>query len=227
MLQRRNTLLWCAAACAGVASAAHGSFVYDTTLGTYVNYDGDLNAGLLNIADIDGRSFRVQVLDDGTGLGSFGVGGAMVGMDVELVDFVDNGDPGFGPADTASFQGVDGVDFDFMITDEFGETMSGNIDLLELTDRTGSPVLPGLEGQALITEVVFSGTTFQGVNLPAGLDRGSFYIFLETTDDWQTLGDFLETGGEGPQLTLEIRLIPAPSTMALFGLAGLVVRRRR
>ncbi len=224
MLRRRNTLFACAVVCAG-AAGAHAAFVYDTTLGTYFDYDGDISAGTLSITDVDDRSFRVQVLDSDTELGTYGVGGASLAMDLEFVNFTDNGVAGYGPGDTAVFQGLPG--FDFVVTDEFGQTMSGYIDVLELTDRSNSPVLPGIEGQAMITDVVFSGPTFQGVTLPSNLDEGTFYIYIETTSAWGTLGDLLETGGAGPQLTLEIRLIPAPASLALFGAAGLVLRRRR
>ncbi len=226
MLQRRNTLLCCAVAFAGAASAAHGAFVYDTTLGTYLDYAGDLSAGVLSFDDIDGRSFRVQLLDTQTELGNFGVGGAALDMNMDLVSFTDGGDPGFGPGDSAVFGGTPG-DYDFMITDEFGETMSGSIDLLQLTDRSNSPVNPGVEGQALITEVLFSGLTFQGVPVPDNLDAGTFIMYIERTPDWSTLGDMLSLGSGGQIYTLEIRLVPAPATLALVGLSGLALRRRR
>lgn len=227
MLQRRNMSLLCAVTCAAVVSAANASFVYDTTLGTYMDYDGDLTAGLLNINEVDGRSFRVQVLDTQTVLGTFGVGGASLSMQTELVSFTDAGGPGYGPGDFAILQGVPGAPYDFLITDSFGQTLSGKISLLELFDRTNSPVLKGVEGQAFLTDVVFSGPTFQGVNVPPGLDKGSFYMFIETTSQWSTLGQMLEIGGEGIVYTIDMTLIPAPATLALFAAAGLVVRRRR
>ncbi|MFG0253087.1 MAG: PEP-CTERM sorting domain-containing protein [Phycisphaerales bacterium JB038] len=227
MLPRRNTLLCCAIAFAGAATAAHGAFVYDTTLGTYLDYAGDLSSGVLGFDDIDGRSFRVQVLDSDAQLGNFGVGGASLDMDMEFVSFHDEGDPGFGAGDYALFQSMTGPSYDFVITDEFGETMSGMIDLFQLTDRSNSPVGPGIEGQALITEVLFSGPTFQGVTVPDNLTEGTFIMYIETTNDWSTLGDMLSIGGGGQIYTLEIRLVPAPATLALFGLSGLALRRRR
>jgi hypothetical protein len=226
MLQRRNTLLCCAVAFAGAASAAHGAFVYDTTLGTYLDYAGDLSSGVLSFDDIGGRSFRVQVLDSQTQLGNFGVGGAALSMDMDFGSFSDEGDPGYGPGDYALFYGAPGA-YDFIISDEFGETMQGNIDILQLTDRSNSFVGPGVEGQAFITDILFSGATFQGVTVPANLDAGTFVMYIETTNDWSTLGDMLSIGGGGDIYTLEIRLVPAPASLALFGLSSLALRRRR
>ncbi len=226
-MSNRHQALFCAMALAGVAPATHAQFVYDTTLGTYMNYDGDIDQGVFRMDDLDGNSFRVQRLDTETELGTYGVGGAALTLEAELFGFSDRGQSGFGPGDVATFQGIPGREFDFTLTDAFGETISGSIGLLELTDRSNSPVLPGVEGQARLSDLSFSGDSFQQLPLNANLTSGTFYIFIETTAAWGTLGELLAQGGAGPQLTLEIRLVPAPASLALLGTAGLIVRRRR
>jgi hypothetical protein len=230
MLHYHKALVCCALALAGAgAPTLADDIVFDTTLGTFMSYEGDLDAGVLNMSDFDGSSFRVQRLDQQTQFGTFGTGGAALDLQVELFGFSDLGDPGYGQGDVAAFRGLPDRDFDFMLADEYGETISGSIGLLELSDRSDGLVLPGVEGQALLSDLVFSGDTFQGLPVNGNLDSGTLYVFVEAANNWDTLGQLLAEGGAGPQLTLEIQFVPAPAatTPLLLGMFGYATRRRR
>lgn len=206
--------------------AAQEPFVYDTTAGTETVYSGDLTAGTLSLTSIDGRSFRVQRVGGDVALGEFGVGGpppASLSATMMLVDWEDNSD-GIPDGDFATFTGVGGMDF--VVNDEFGETWSGHIDEFLLTDRSDS-LIPGIEGQGTIKDLVFSGPTFQGIDTTGLVDEGTIFTFSFTIPGI-SLETYLATSGLGglpvEVETVEARIdgfVPLPPTTGL-ALAGLI-----
>lgn len=228
------------------ANAQISDFVYDTTAGATSTYTGDLTAGTLELNDIDGRNFRVQRIPQGGGgsdvaNGFFGVNNASLNATMDLVSFVDNTPVGSGDGDTATFAGaMNGSDF--VATDEFGESWSGNLSFFELIDATTTGVRPGIQGQGIITDIVFSGPTFQGI-ATSDLDTlGTIFTFTFTIEDPPgdpvTLEEYLASSGLGGLAieieTIEARIqgIPLPATTGL-AFAGLLpfcavsMRRRR
>lgn len=235
-----------AMALATQANAQISDFVYDTTAGATTSYTGDLTAGTLTLDHIVGRNFRVQRIPQGPGgaiaeNGFFGVGGASLSASMDLVSFNQVDPLGFGAGDTAQFAGA-GLGNDFVAFDEFGESWSGNLSFFELFDRTDSPVRPGIEGQGFITDIVFSGPTFQGITTSDLETLGTIFTFTfvieMTPGNPVTLGEYLATGGLGGIAveveTIEARIkgIPLPATAGL-AFAGLLpfcavsMRRRR
>lgn len=212
------------------ASAQAADFVLDTTLGTYLNYTGDAQSGILDLAPMDGASFRAQLIGQQVEFGNFGVGGATLDSSLQLDSFTDASLPGYGDGDYAYFSGVLNSPYDLMIADEFGNTLSASVDIFEFIDSTASPVLPGLNGQGLLSDVQFSSNTFQGINIPDNLNEGTFYIYVQTSNGWDSLGDLLDSSGEGVVYTFEMHLVPAPGTATLgtmlFGTMALRRRRR-
>jgi hypothetical protein len=216
-------------AVAAVGSAAHATpapFVYDTTAGTETVYTGDLTAGTLSLTSIDGRSFRVQRVGQSAALGEFGVGAppASLNASMTLVNFDNQGTPIDPIGDTALFTGVGGMDF--VVRDEFGGTWSGHIGEFLLTDRSDS-FIPGIEGQGFIEDLVFSGPTFQGIDVTGLVDEGTIFSFAFTIPGI-SLKNYLETSGLGglpiEVETVEARVdgfVPLPPTTGL-ALAGLI-----
>lgn len=226
------------------ANAQITDFVYDTTAGATSTYTGDLTSGMLSLNHINGRNFRVQRIGGGTTLtenGFFGVNGAALSANMNLVQFNDNTPVGNGAGDTAEFAGA-GLGTDVVLTDEFGHTISGNIGFFELTDRTNSLVRPGIEGQGIITDIVFSHDTFQDITTNDLETLGTIFTFsfvIETVPgNPVTLEDYLASSGLGGLAveieTIEARIkgIPLPATTGL-AFAGLLpfcavsMRRRR
>lgn len=219
------------------ANAQITDWVYDTTNGGTSVYTGDLTAGTLTLADIDGSSFRVQRVGPGFNVfdfGVFGVGGASLSAEMALTDWLP-ASPG-PDGDKAIFAGA-GLGEDFVLADEFGNTMKGSIDAFELTDNTGSIILPGIVGQGSITDLVFSGSTFQNISTDDLFDFGTVLTFSFTIGS-VTLEDYLASSGLGGTEvvieTIEARVkgIPLPATTGL-AFAGLIpfgalsARRRR
>jgi hypothetical protein len=229
-------------ACALLAGAAStavgqiGDFVYDTTAGATTVYAGDLTAGTLALNSIEGRSFRVQIVGGDAMLGTYGDGvapGASLAAIMTLDRFEDSGSPS-GAGDIAYFIGTGGTDF--VATDEFGETFSGSIKDFQLVDRSDS-LIPGIEGQGRLRDLVFSGATFQGIPTGGNQNFGSLFTFsfLITGVNLET---YLASDGLGnipvEVETIEARVpgdapLPSASGLALAGLAPLAVvcRRRR
>lgn len=229
---------------ASQANAQVTDFIYDTTAGATSTYTGDLTSGTLALEDINGRNFRVQRLGDGftdTEDGFFGTGGASLNASMDLVQFNDNTPVGSGAGDTAEFAGAMNGN-DFTAFDEFGNSWSGNLAFFELTDRTNSLVRPGIEGQGVITDIVFSGPTFQGISTSDLQDLGTIFTFTfvieQAPGDPVTLEEYLASSGLGGLAveieTIEARIkgIPLPATTGL-AFAGLLpfcavsMRRRR
>lgn len=222
------------------ANAQISDWVYDTTNGATSVYTGDLTAGSLSLEDIDGSSFRVQRVAPGFNVFDFGVFGAGVGAgaslsaDMSLVDWIP-ATPG-PDGDKAIFAGA-GLGSDFVLVDEFGETLSGSIDVFELTDNTGSIILPGIVGQGSITDLVFSGSTFQNISTDDLFDFGNVLTFSFVIGG-VTLEDYLASSGLGglpvviETVEARVRGIPLPATTGL-AFAGLIpfgalsARRRR
>ncbi len=228
------------------ANAQISDFVYDTTAGATSTYTGDLNTGALALNHIDGRNFRVQRIPQGAGdpdvaNGFFNVGGSSLAASMDLIQFNDNTPVGSGAGDTADFAGAMSGS-DFQVFDEFGNSWSGNLSRFELTDRTNSLIRPGIEGQGFITDIVFSGPTFQGITTSDLETLGTIFTFtfvIETVPgDPVTLEEYLASGGLGGLAveieTIEARIkgIPLPATTGL-AFAGLLpfcavsMRRRR
>jgi hypothetical protein len=215
-------------AVAALGSAAYATtapFVYDTTAGTETVYSGDLTAGTLSLTSIDGRSFRAQRVGHSVALGEFGVGTppASLSAMMTLTGWTPSGDP-TGAGDEATFTGMGGMDF--VVHDEFGEMWAGHIDEFRVTDRSDS-LIPGIEGQGTIKDLVFSGPTFQGVDVTNLVDEGTIFSFLFTIPGI-TLKNYLETSGLGglpiEVETVEARVagfVPLPPTTGL-ALAGLI-----
>ncbi|MCK4872472.1 MAG: PEP-CTERM sorting domain-containing protein [Phycisphaerales bacterium] len=211
----------------GAAAAdASSVFVYDTTVGLNLDYEGDLNEGTLSLTCIPGANYRAQIIGGDVGLGFFGQGDALFSASAELDAFFDEKAPGHSAGDWASFTGTGQAPYDIFLSDEWGNTITAQITTLELLDTTDASYLPGIQGQALLSDVAISGTTFQGVDLPSHLDEGTLYLYAEQ-GEWSTLGELLETSGSAPVYTLELRLVPAPGTLLLTGLAGIVAVARR
>lgn len=215
-------------------SAQALDFVYDTTLGTTTSYTGDLSQGTLSINHIAGRNFRVQELGGGVVVVENGVyegtalGGSLFAS-MNLVSFNDSGSYD-GSGDTAIFSG-NHVGNDFVVVDEFGHYMSGDIDLFELTDRTNSQVRPGIEGQGTISNIIFSSSTFQGLLVDGIQTFGNVFTFTfvveQTPGNPVSLEEYLASGGLGGlQIeieTLEVDIpggapLPATSALAISGL---------
>jgi hypothetical protein len=216
----------CALVCAG-ASYADLDFRYDTTYGTEMNYVGGLDAGVLSFDSVPGITYRVQLVGGDVALGTFGVGGASLEADVEFLTFNDLQDVGYGQGDLAEFQGMPNDPLNLEIMDEFGNSMVATIDYMQLYDATSSPYAPGIQGQASLVNVEFSGPTFQGIDISPDLDAGFMYVFIEQ-GNWGTMGALLDGGGSAPVYTMEISLIPAPGTLIGLGaMTGLIARRRR
>lgn len=228
------------------ANAQISDFVYDTTAGATSTYTGDLTAGTLQLNDIDGRNFRVQRIPQGGGgsivdNGFFGVGGASLAASMDLVAFNDNTPVGSGDGDTAIFAGA-GLGSDFVAFDEFGNSWRGNLAYFELTDATNTGVRPGIQGQGIITDIVFSGPTFQNISTSDLENLGTIFTFTFTIEegpgDPVTLEEYLASSGLGGLAveieTIEARIqgIPLPATTGL-AFAGLLpfcavsMRRRR
>lgn len=215
---------------AGVATAEQfPDFYYDTTQGVTTVYDGDLMDGILDLAHIDDRSFRVQRVPGATALGFYGMGSAALDAQLELLSFTGMG----GPGDIASFGGT-GLfgGFDFLAVDEFGETITGYLPEFLLVDRTDDPFIPGVVGTALVHGIEFSSTTFQGISVEDLLSTGSLFTFNMVIPG-VTLYDYLDSGGLGgmaiPLDTLELRVvgIPAAPTGLLVAMGALAMGRRR
>jgi len=233
-----------AVALATQANAQISDFVYDTTAGAATVYQGDLNSGTLTLEDINGRNFRVQRIGNGVNFtenGFFGTGGASLNASMDLIQFNDNTPVGSGAGDTAEFAGAMSGS-DFVAADEFGNTWSGNLAFFELTDRTNSLVRPGIEGQGVITDIVFSGPTFQNITTDDLANLGTIFTFTfvieQAPGDPVTLEEYLASNGLGGLAveieTIEARIkgIPLPATTGL-AFAGLLpfcavsMRRRR
>ncbi len=235
-----------ALALASQANAQISDFVYDTTAGATTVYTGDLSSGTLSLDDINGRNFRVQRIPQGGGgslveTGFFGTGSAALSASMDLVSFNDNTPIGNGAGDTATFAGAMSGS-DFVATDEYGNTWSGNLAFFELTDRTNSMVRPGIEGQGVITDIVFSGPTFQDITTSDLVDLGTIFTFTfvieQAPGDPVTLEEYLASSGLGglaveiETIEARIRGIPLPATTGL-AFAGLLpfcavsMRRRR
>lgn len=217
--------------CAGAASAQFADFYYDSTQGATTVYTGDLAAGLLDLNHIDGRSFRVQRVPGDTQFGFYGFNDASLDAQLELVDFTSMGMGG--PGDVATFAGTGMFGgFDFLAVDEFGETMSGWLPELRFVDRTDDPVLPGVIGTGAVTDIQFSGMTFQGVGLEDLTDNGTLFTFTMVIPDL-TLEEYLASNGlDGtpiPLDTLELHVLPIPAapTALLMGAGVLAISRRR
>ena len=224
------------------ANAQITDWIYDTTNGATSVYTGDLTAGTLTLEDIDTSSFRVQRVGPGFNVfdfGVFGVGGASLSAEMSLDSFVEL-PPAGGPGDKAFFSGA-GLGEDFVLFDEFGNSMKGSIELFELTDNTDSLILPGILGQGSITDLVFSNNTFQNISTDDLFDFGTVLTFSFTIAPGGvpiTLKEYLESSGLGgtPVVieTIEARVkgIPLPATTGL-AFAGLIpfgalsARRRR
>lgn len=225
----------------GAATDADGyfwDFRYDTTAGASSTYTGDLSDGTLTLDAIAGRSFRVQYKNH-VSLGTFGVGGASLNAAMDLVQFNDNTPVGSGAGDTAYFAGAQGGN-DLVLLDEFGESMSGNISFFELTDRTNSAVRPGIEGQGIIEDIIFSGPSFQGADTTDVFNTGTVFTFTfvieEGPGDPVTLEEYLASSGLNG-LAIEVETIemlvrghvPLPGTagLAFAGLAPFAWSARR
>lgn len=235
----------CTAAAAGVALASQafaqpGAFVYDTTAGTFTTYTGDLTDGTLNLQSInDGlHSYRVQRVGVDTELGFYGIGDADFGAELFLHNSIPSGDP-TGAGDLAVFAGAGGG-FDFVATDTFGNTFRGNVPRFELEDRSDA-LRPGIEGQGFLRDIVFSGPTFEGVDVAEFFDddpivNGTVFTFTFLIPG-VNLQTYLATSGLGGAEveveTVELRLqrVPLPATtgLAFAGLVpfGLATARRR
>ncbi len=217
-----------------VAAAAHAQlpdFYYDSTQGATTAYAGDLTAGVLDLAHIDDRTFRVQRVPGDTAFGTFGFAGAALDAQLDLVSFQSAGMGG--PGDLAIFTGT-GLfgGLDFLAVDEFGDTISGFLPEVRFVDRTDDPFLPGVVGTAAVLGVQFSGTTFQGLSVEDLEDHGTLFTFTMVIPG-VTLEDYLASGGLGGALvpldTLELHIvgIPAAPTGLLLAAGGLVAGRRR
>lgn len=217
------------------ASAQVSAFVYDTTAGATTVYAGDLTSGTLSLDSIDGRSFRAQRVGVQAELGEFGEGvgaGASLAATMSLDSFFDSGSP-TGDGDIAFFSGMGGVDF--LVTDEFGETLSGSIAEFVLVDRSDA-FKPGIEGQGRITDLVFSAPTFQGVSTSDLVDEGTIFTFsfliagvnLETYLASDGLGN-LPVEVETVEARIEGIPLPATTGLAFAGLVpfGVATMRRR
>ena len=218
-------------------------WVYDTTEGANSTYTGDLTAGTLNINHIAGRNFRVQRIGGGVVFTEDGffegtaLGGSLASS-MNLVSFNDSGSAD-GSGDTADFAGAM-AGSDFVVVDEFGNSMSGNIPFFELTDRTNSLVRPGIEGQGFITDIVFSGDTFQNLTVSDLETQGTIFTFsftIEFNGSPVNLEQYLASSGLGgvdveiETIEAHIKGIPLPATtgLAFAGLApfGVLTMRRR
>ncbi|MCK4872827.1 MAG: hypothetical protein KAS72_08895 [Phycisphaerales bacterium] len=186
-----------------------GAFVYDTTAGTIDTYVGDLTGGTLTIMDIPAVSYRVQRIGGAVDLGFFGIGQSSLTVTADLIEFVDNTPSGSGHGDIARFSGGG---MDLVIVDEYGNTLTGTIDLFELVDRSNA-MMPGIEGQARFTAVSFSGPTLQNVPTDQLATISTVYMYGYAS---QTLEEYLASGGSGGaelQLeTFELRIEAEPFT---------------
>lgn len=217
--------------CAAAATAQFSDFYYDTTQGAATVYTGDLMSGLLELSDIDGRSFRVQRVPGETAFGTFGTGFAALDAELELIDFTSMGMGG--PGDIATFSGT-GIfgGFDFLAIDELGRTMSGALPELRFVDRTDDPFLPGVIGTGFVTNLSFSDPLFQDVSLENLTDDGTLFTFTMVIPGL-TLEEYLASSGLNgtpiPLDTLELHVLPIPAapTVLLVGAGALAVSRRR
>ncbi|MFG0253351.1 MAG: hypothetical protein ACF8NJ_10810 [Phycisphaerales bacterium JB038] len=205
-----------ASAPAALSQVNAGDFVYDTTAGLTCVYTGDLSTGVMVLQDIDGRPFRAQLFwDDGSDVanGIFGVGGASFYAGIDLVQFIDNTPVGSGAGDVAVFAGA-GAGTDVVITDEFGNTMQASVVEYALTDRTSSMVRPGLEGIAVLDDVVFLDPEFQGLCTQHQQSTALLFTFTwvieQAPGDPVTLEEYLASSGLGGLAveveTLEMRV---------------------
>jgi hypothetical protein len=235
------TVVAIAVACsASLAFSQVQDFVYDTTAGATSTYTGDLTTGTLSLSHINGRSFRAQRVGGQAELGFFGIGGASLNGTLDLIQFNDNTPVGSGAGDTADFAGAMSGS-DFQVFDEFGNSISGNLSVFELTDRTNSLIRPGIEGQGIIRDIVFSGPTFQDITTSDLETSGTIFTFtfvIETVPgDPVTLEEYLASSGLGGLAveieTIEMRIkefpLPSATGLAVAGLAPFVIcagRRR-
>jgi hypothetical protein len=216
---------------AAATAADFAEFYYDSTQGATTVYTGDLAAGILDLAHIDGRTFRAQRVPGDTGFGTFSVGGAS--LDAQLAFDSFNSAGMGGPGDLAIFSGT-GLfgGFDFLAVDEFGESIAGFLPEVRFMDRTDDPFLPGVVGTAAVTGLQFSGLSFQGISLEDLEDQGTLFTFTMVIPG-VTLEDYLASSGLGgvavPLDTLELHIngIPTAPTGLLLAAAAMAVPRRR
>ncbi|MCK4871764.1 MAG: hypothetical protein KAS72_03465 [Phycisphaerales bacterium] len=218
----------------GIASADMiGDFIYDATDAVESVYAGSLASGTLTLESMPGGNYRVQRIGipGEVALGFYGTGSADLNASLDLVSF--NSAGAGGPGDMAVFAGTGALaGYDFIATDEYGETLSGIVPYMELIDDTDALVLPGVLGFGLVTDIVFSDSTFQGIDVTGLVTEGSILTFAVVVQGI-TLETYLETNGMGgvplPLETLEMHIAPIPSapTGLILGIGCMAASRRR
>lgn len=116
----------------------------------------------------------------------------------------------------------------FSITDADGSTMSGSINGLWVDDSANNPGQVFFNGS--LSGVTFAGATFDGTN------GGSFSTLFGGTPPYDGAitqlflsppGNFFTSPFSDVNTGVTMQILPAPGALALMGLGGLIVGRRR
>lgn len=212
----------------GLASAAGlfltaGASAQPIASATYLDLDGDWNGAL----------FTATATANVGGLNSSGTVARLVGP-VGTADF----QPGFSTDDNADFAlnltfvplggGLGSGAGSFLITDTDGSTISGAISGVWVDDSANNPGQVFFNGT--LSGVVFTGLTFDGTN------GGSFSTIFGGSPPYDGAitqlylappGNFFTTPFSDVPTGVTMQILPAPGALALMGLGGLVVGRRR